>query len=195
MAAVLTALAPEDAGGAAVPEAVLAAFADHARNAPTRQHAAEDGGRRRSGARTPRVAWAATIKAGVVVLAISSGTIAAAAADILPATAQNAAHSLFGSWGVPAPHTNHPSGTVSPSPSISSPAAGASGTATTARPSATYSTSMSPSGNACPDASTRAHCGASAGADSASAAAGATNATKGAEHGHTPTPSPHSATH
>lgn len=48
---------------------------------------------------------ALAVKSAMLVLALSGGTMAAAAADALPGPAQRAAYNLFGSWGVPAPAT------------------------------------------------------------------------------------------
>jgi hypothetical protein len=197
VAAVLTALAPQDASGAPVPDAVLAAFADHARSG--RSSFEPDAGRGHgcSGARMRRAGRAATIKAGIVVLAISSGTATAAAADILPAPAQRAAHSLFGSWGVPAPHASHGAGTVSPSaPAVGTRATGTPGTGTgtgTARPSAARPVATPSADGTCPDAGKHgagAHCEGSAAAGTAPATApamptaGAGRATKSDGHGH-----------
>jgi hypothetical protein len=130
---------------AEVPAEVLAAFAQQAardgrtrggartRRAGTRGAACPD---RRPGSWAWRAARAAAVKAVVVVLAVSSGTVVAAAADILPAPAQRAAHSLFGSWGVPAPDRQGGAGTPSPSapssatatdPASSNPATSAAG--------------------------------------------------------------------
>jgi len=197
VAAVLSALAPQDATDAAVPEAVLAAFAVHAE--PEQERAAAPDRGQRSGARVWRVGWAGAVKAAVVVLAISSGSVAAAAADILPAPAQRAAHSLFGSWGVPAPRTSPGAGTVSPSaptagtPLTSAPGAG-SARSNAARPGAAPST-----GRDCSAANTHAagaHCTdtatATATAATPTATPGAGHGTKSAGNGHTA--SPHSST-
>ena len=185
VAAVLAALAPQDATDAAVPEAVLAAFAVHAD--PDEERAAAPDRGRRSGARPRHVGRAAAVKAGVVVLAISSGTAAAAAADILPAPAQRAAHSLFGSWGVPAPRASQGPGTVSPSaPAAGTPMTGAPG-AGAAQSSAAHPGATPSTGRDCSAANTHAanpHC-----TDTATAGAG--HATKNAGNGHTA--SPHSS--
>lgn len=194
VAAVLSALAPQDATDAAVPEAVLAAFAAHTH--PDQVREAVPGPGKRSGARAGRVGRAAAVKAGVVVLAVSSGTVAAAAADVLPAPAQRAAHSLFGSWGVPAPRTSPGAGTVSPSapaagtPLTSAPGAG-SARSNAARPGAAPSTSRD-----CSAANTHAagaHCTDTATATAATPTAtpGAGHGTKSAGNGHTA--SPHSS--
>jgi hypothetical protein len=176
VAAVLTALAPEDAADAAVPEAVLAAFADHARSRRSRE-AVTSRGRKRSGARMRGAGRAATIKAGLVVLALSSATVAAAAADILPAPAQQAAHSLFGSWGVPAPRASHGAETDSPStPTRSAAATRTPGTGTT-RASVTNPVATPPAESICSDSNTHGagvHCEGSAAAGTAPASAPAT---------------------
>jgi hypothetical protein len=192
VAAVLSALAPQDATDAAVPEAVLAAFAAHTH--PDQVREAVPGPGKRSGARAGRVGRAAAVKAGVVVLAVSSGTVAAAAADVLPAPAQRAAHSLFGSWGVPAPRTSPGAGMVSPS-------APAAGTPVTSAPDggSTQSNAAHPGvtpsmGRDCSVANTHAagvHCTASATAGTAPAASDTGHATKNAGNGHTA--SPHSS--
>lgn len=181
--AVLAALAPENATSAQVPEAVLAAFAAQA----GQDRRGRSGSRRRA----PRVGRAAPIKAAVVVLALSSGTMAAAVADVLPAPAQRAAHSLFGSWGVPAPHS-HGSGSDSPSSptpgaSVTGSPGGGSARASSAGPEATSS-----AGGSCTGTNTHgadaAHCAASAAAGDAASPAGSAHASRGAGHGHTPTP-------
>jgi hypothetical protein len=194
VAAVLTALAPRDASGAPVPEAVLAAFADRARSGRSRE-AAGGSAHGRSEARMRRAGRAATLKAGVVVLAVSSGTVAAAAADILPAPAQRAVHSLFGSWGVPAPHASHGPGAVSPT----APAIGTSPTVVpgtgSARPGTTRPEATPPAGSTCSNESThgaQARCEGSAAAGTtppasipATPTAGGGRSTKTAGHGHT----------
>lgn len=179
VAAVLTALAPLDATDTAVPEAVLAAFAAHAD--PDLVRGAVPGLGRRSGVRAWHVGRAAAVKAGVVVLAVSSGTVAAAATDSLPAPAQRAAHSLFGSWGVPAPHSSPGAGTVSPSaPAAGTPLASAPGggaaQSNAAHPGVTPST-----GHGCSATNTHAaaaHC-------TEAATPGSGHATKNAGNGHT----------
>lgn len=174
LAAVLAALAPDDAADAEVPEDVLRAFAEHA---PVDSA-------RRSGARTLRVGRVAALKVAVLVLAVSGGTVAAAAADALPGPAQRAAHSLLGRWGVPAPHEKHPS-TPSSSPAVSPSASASAAVAASAlRPSASHGATVSSSADAsCAGANTHAasgHC------------AGRPTATEGHHH----TPSPHgSAAH
>ena len=189
--AVLTALAPQDATDAVVPEAVFAAFAVHAQ--PDRARAAAPDRGRRSGSGAWCAGRAAAVKVGVAVLAVSSGTVAAAAAaDILPAPAQRAAHGLFGSWGVPAPHVSPGAGTVSPSaPSAGTPVTGAPG-AGPPQPGAARSKVTQPSDGDCPAANTRAagaHCGKeAAAAGTAPVTPGAGHATKGAGHGHTASP-------
>jgi len=178
VAGLLAALAPDDAAGAAVPEDVLQAFAQHA---PV-------SGARRSGARVLRVSRAAALKAAVAVLALSSGTVAAAAADALPGPAQRAAHSLLGGWGVPAPHTST-RGSV-PSAPAATPGAGPSTGAGAAQPSASPAATASPTAS-CSGPNThaaRAHCATTAAQSSASTAPGAEHATQTAGHGHTPDP-------
>lgn len=188
LAAVLGALAPEDASDAPVPGALLAAFAVHA--GPDRARAALPNRAQRTGARARHVGRAAAVRAAVVVLAVSGGTAAAAAADILPATAQRAAHNLFGSWGVPAPHTAPGAGGVSPSaPATGTPATGAPGMSaqsSAAHPGVTPST-----GGDCSAANTHAadaRCAGAATADPAPATPGAGHATKTPGHGHTASP-------
>jgi hypothetical protein len=175
LAALLAALAPDHAADAEVPEDVLRAFAEHA---PVDSA-------RRSGARTFRVGRVAALKIAVLVLSVSGGTVAAAAADALPAPAQRAAHSLLGRWGVPAPHETHPSTPSSPaaSPSAST-SASAAVAASAVRPSASHGVTVSSSADAsCTGANTHAASGHCAGRPTATA-------------GHHHTPSPHgSAAH
>ncbi|HWG27979.1 hypothetical protein [Actinospica sp.] len=184
VAGVLSALAPDDASGAEVPEVVLRAFA---RNAPV-------GGARRSGARMLRVSRTAALKAAVVVLALSSGTVAAAAADVLPGPAQRTAHSLLGGWGVPAPRTAAPHfAPTSPAttPSASAGASAGAG-AGTAQPSASNTATASPTMTAsCSGPNThaaRAHCAPPAVTSSATTSPGPGHPTQTAGHGHTPKP-------
>ena len=171
LAAVLAALAPDDAADAEVPEDVLRAFAE---NAPVDSA-------RRSGARTVRFGRAAALKVAVVVLAVSSGTVAAAAADALPGPAQRAAHSLLGGWGVPAPHQAHPFTPSSPAASPSASAGASASSAVAARavqPSASHGVTLSPSASAsCTGANAHAASGHCAGRPTATA-----------EHRHTPSP-------
>jgi hypothetical protein len=89
----------------AVPAPVLEAFARQAAEAAAARPRPVRSGSRSgaaSGVRSRRVRRALTVKAAVV-LVLSGATVAAAAADALPAPAQRAAHELLGSWGVPAP--------------------------------------------------------------------------------------------
>lgn len=105
----LEALGERDASrGAAVPAQLLEAFTRHARDAAS-SAVSQGGGRARptrsgarSGSRSRRIGRALTVKAAFV-LAFSGATVAATAADALPAPAQSAVHELLGSWGVPAP--------------------------------------------------------------------------------------------
>lgn len=107
-----------------VPAELLAAFAEGARGGgaddaaqgavheairPVRSGAR---GRRRGGRvsvgrvslpRSRSLGRALAVKSAVVALALSGGTVAAAAADALPGPAQRAVHDLFSSWGVPGP--------------------------------------------------------------------------------------------
>lgn len=85
-----------------VPPELLAAFAWQAEESVSRRGIGA-GGRPRSGARSRGVHRALTVKTAAVVLVLSGGTMAVAAADDLPAPAQRAAHAILGSWGVPAP--------------------------------------------------------------------------------------------
>jgi hypothetical protein len=174
LAAVLAALGPDDAADIEVPEDVLLAFAE---NAPVDSA-------RRSGARIVRVGRAAALKVAVVVLAVSSGTVAAAAADALPGPAQRAAHSLLGRWGAPAPHETHPSTPSTPAASPSASASASSAVAvSTVQPSASHARTTPPPAASCTGANTHAVSGYCAGRPTASA-------------GHRHTPSPHgSAAH
>jgi hypothetical protein len=179
LAEVLAALAPDDAADAEVPEDVLRAFAEHA---PVERVDPVDSARR-SGARTLGIGRAAAVKIAVVVLAVSSGTVAAAAADVLPGPAQRAAHSLLGRWGVPAPHETHRSTPSAPAPSPSA-RVSASAASRAAQPGSSHVVTVSSSSSAsCTGANTHAaseHC------------AGRPTVTPGHRH----TPSPHSsATH
>ncbi|HWG23377.1 hypothetical protein [Actinospica sp.] len=184
VAQLLAALAPGDEERAA-PATLVAAFA----------HSADRGVRRRRRAGAPvwRVGIAAAIKAGAVVLVLSGGTIAAAAADILPGPAQHIAHSLFGSWGVPAPHTP-PATSPIPHPAASSPAASA---APSLSPSAAELTGKAGSvaastGARCSVARTHAPsdpCAAATDAASGDPASqGAAHASAGADNAHSPSP-------
>jgi hypothetical protein len=87
-----------------VPPELLAAFTRQAEEPASRR--AVDG-RARTGARSRGVHRALTVKTAAVVLVLSGGTMAVAAADDLPAPAQRAAHAILGSWGVPAPSAKH----------------------------------------------------------------------------------------
>ena len=89
-----------------VPPELLAAFARRAEESGSRRVVGV-GGRLRSGARSRGVHRALTVKTAAVVLVLSGGTMAVAAADDLPAPAQRAAHAILGSWGVPAPAAKH----------------------------------------------------------------------------------------
>lgn len=127
VAQVLSALSPGEEQRSA-PDVLLAAFAEGAGRG---RDVKADRGRRRSGARARRVGTAAAVKAGALVLVLSGGTIAAAEADVLPTPAQRIAHSLFGSWGLPAPHTPPPASTA-PKPTSSSGASPGPGTSASA---------------------------------------------------------------
>ena len=164
VAELLRALAPDDAADVEVPEDVLRAF---------HQHAPADGGRR-AGVRVRRSGRVAVLRIAAVVLVLSSGTVAAAATDVLPGPAQRVAHSLLGGWGVPAPHRGHatPSSTISSTPPSRaaspavSPAASPSARATAAvgktRSGAEHAEDKSPSATAsCSGSNTHAengHC-------------------------------------
>lgn len=174
-AQVLAALAVGEEERAA-PDALVAAFA-HGVGEDVRRV------RRRAGARVFRVGVSAAVKAGAVVLVLSGGTIAAAAADILPGSAQQIAHSLFGSWGVPAPHTP-PATSPSPQPRPSSRASA---------PSLSLSSTGHATASTGPGCSDRAHaengrCTEAASAPAAAASPGAARASAGAGNAHAPTP-------
>jgi hypothetical protein len=133
---------------------------------------------------------------------ISSGTAAAAAADVLPSPAQRAVHSLFGTWGVPAPRSSHGAKTVPPStPAVGTAATDMPGTATGVTGTATGATIAAqqgatrrgvapPSASMCSGADQHgagAHCGNSTAAAPAPAVTtpGAGHATKTGERGST----------
>lgn len=183
----LNALTPDDATGAAVPEELLRAFAQHA-PAENVTDGARHRGSRRTGTRTRRVGLSAALKAAVAVLVISSGTVAAAAADVLPGPAQRAAHSLLGGFGVPAPHQT-PQTHESPAPT---PSYTLVATTNAAQPDASHSPHALPSTDSkCSGPNSHAasaHCGASA---SAPADNGNGHPTQTASHGHDPNPTPH----
>jgi hypothetical protein len=136
LAALLDALASVEADGETdggdreVPVDVLTAFARHAEAAgPRPGHGRRSGARVRARSRQTRSAL--TVKTAAVVLALSGGTMAAAAADALPAPAQRAAHHLFGHWGVPAPSAPPHGVPDLPRPSLSSVLPGGSPTSKT----------------------------------------------------------------
>ena len=124
LARLLDALADQDTPcDAAVPGPLLEAFARRAQ-AVDATAAAADRGRGATGApavrsasrlRSRRISRVLTFKAAFV-LAFSGATVAAAAADVLPAPAQSAVHELFGAWGVPAPAPAARAGRVQPQP-------------------------------------------------------------------------------
>jgi hypothetical protein len=101
LAVLIDALTPAAADERETPAQLLAAFTRQAEAVPRagrRPRSAAHGGARRRYVRR-----ALTVKTAAVVLVLSGGTMAAAAADALPGPAQRAAYELFGSWGVPAP--------------------------------------------------------------------------------------------
>lgn len=176
VADVLAKLAPADAADTPVPAALLLAFAQQASTDHAVDHAADQGPdheadlaandsrhrraqSRRTGARGRQFGvrgWhfgrSAALKAAVAILAVSCGTVGAAEADVLPAAAQRAAHSLLGSFGVPAPHTAAVTPKVSTTPT---PAASFAPTSAVdaAPPTASQSASTSASASASPSCS------------------------------------------
>lgn len=172
--AVLAALAPDDTTDVAVPEDVLRAFA---------QYASADEPRS-AGARALRIGRAAALKVAVAVLVLSSGTVAAAAADVLPGPAQRAAHSLFGDWGVPAPRKAQPHKTLPHKTLPSTPSAPA------ASPSAASPRAASPSASPsasprCPNVNAHAANGHCEAEESSAASTDSDRATRSPQHGHT----------
>lgn len=170
VAGVLAALGAEPEPREA-PDELVAAFA----RAQSADHRLDARAGRRSGARTGRIGRAAVAKAAVVLALVSGATFIAAAADALPDPAQQVVHSLFGSWGVPAPH-----GTVSSTPSPSPGGAGP-GASPDATPTDTGRPAKSPaSPSSGPDcAATRGHevdarCSAASGTGASSSPAGRT---------------------
>jgi hypothetical protein len=153
VAEVLAALAPGPETHP-VPEAVLAAFAEAGEAAEERPGRRA---RRRARARAGRV-WGAAVKTTAVVLVLSGGTIAAAAADVLPAPAQRMVHNLFGSWGVPAPHPQPGTGGPSSSPSSAPASRSAQSPTPSPSPSAPSAPAQTGTGRAEPAPSTGRGC-------------------------------------
>jgi hypothetical protein len=161
LAALLDTLAAEekDRADREVPEDVLAAFARRAEPAGSRSgHGHRSGAR--AGARSRHTRSALAVKTAAVVLALSGGTVAAAAADALPGPAQRAAHQLFGNWGVPAPSAPPHEVPDLPRPSMSSVLPGGSQTskapsasAVPTAPGASGSASTGGNGQSAPGAS------------------------------------------